>query len=335
VRLERFFLESAALRGNPLGDPARREVLVLLPPGYDASARRLPTIYLLAAYASLGASFLNRACFEEAIDQRLARLFAQGCPPALVVLPDCSTKYGGSQYVNSTALGRHADHVIREIVPAIDQRYRTLARADGRALLGKSSGGFGALHLALDHPGLFGAVACHSGDLAFELCYPPDFPVCAGALARAGGVQPFLEQFFAWPKHSPDEFTAISTIAMAAAYSPDPSSADGFELPFEGATCDLRPDVFARWLAFDPVRRVASRAAALRELRLLFVDCGTRDEHQLHFGARRFARECRAHAIAIEHEEFEDGHRGTSYRFDVSVPRIVRALNAAAPGASE
>jgi pimeloyl-ACP methyl ester carboxylesterase len=329
VRVDRFELESAALRDNPLRDPSRREVLVLVPPGYDGGSRRFPTLYLLAAYASLGATFLARACFEEALDQRLARLFATGCPPALVVLPDAATRYGGSQYVNSSALGRYADHVVREVVPAIDARYRTIATAGGRALLGRSSGGFGALHLALEHPELFGAVACHSGDLGFELCYPPDFPVSARTLERDGGIAPFLASFFSRPKRSSEEFTTIATIAMAAAYSPEPRAEHGFELPFDPASCELRADVFARWLAFDPVRRIAGGAAKLRALRRLFVDCGLRDEHHLQFGARRFARECRAHGVAVEHEEYDDSHRGTSYRFDVSIPRIVRALDGA------
>jgi enterochelin esterase family protein len=330
VRVDSIRLESSALRGNPLGDPATRELLVLVPDGAATVSRPLPVLYFLAAYAGLGATFLQRACFEESLDQRLARLLAQGCPPALAVLPDCSTRYGGSQYVNSSAIGRYADHVVREVVPAVDARYRTIANAAGRAILGRSSGGFGALHLALEHPGTFGAVACHSGDLGFELCYPPDFPIAASELARAGGVQPFLDRFFSKPKRTADEFTTIGALAMAAAYSPDPESQDGFDLPFEISTCELRPDVFARWLAFDPIRRVAARAEALRALRLLFVDCGTRDEHHLHFGARRFARECRAHGVAIEHEEYDDSHRGTSYRFDVSVPKLVRALRGAA-----
>ena len=330
MRIDRFLLDSQVLRGNALGDPATREVIVVAPPAAASEDRPLPVLYLLAGYAGLGASFLNRACFEEAIDQRLARLFAGGCPHALVVLPDCSTKYGGSQYVDSTALGRYAEHLVREVVPAIDARYPTRARADGRAVLGKSSGGFGALHLAIEHPGTFGAVACHSGDLGFELCYPPDFPIAASELSSAGGVAKFLDRFFSRPKRSDREFTTISTLAMAAAYSPDPRAEHGFELPFDLATCDLRPDVFARWLAFDPVRRVAARAAALRALRLLFVDCGVRDEHQLHFGARRFVRECRSHRIAVEHEEFEDGHRGTAYRYDVSIPKVIAALAGAA-----
>jgi enterochelin esterase family protein len=286
-------------------------------------------LYLLAGFASFGASFLARACFEEAIDQRLARLFANGCPPALVVLPDASTRLGGSQYVNSAALGPYCDYVAREVVDAVDARYRTVRGPAGRAVLGKSSGGFGALHLALEHPGRFGAVACHSGDLGFETSFPPDFPVAAGALERAGGIEPFLDAFFRKPRRTAEDFTTIGVLAMSAACSPRPDGT-GFDLPFDPVTCEPRPEVFRRWLAFDPVRRVEGGAAALRALSLLYLDCGSRDEHHLQFGARRIARACRDRDIRVEHEEFESGHRGTSERYDLSIPRLVRALASAA-----
>lgn len=329
VRVERRPFASELLAGNRQGDPPLRDVVVVLPPGYDDSALRYPVVWLLAGYASFGESMLARACFDEAIDQRVARLFDAGLPHAIVVLPDAATRLGGSQYVDSSALGPYASHLVRELVPWVDATFRTWPEAEGRAVAGKSSGGFGALHLALEFPGTFGAVASHSGDLGFELCYGPDFPVCAGALARAGGIGPFLDAFFAAPRKSTEQFTTIATLAMAAAYSPNPAAAHGFDLPFDLETCTLDAACFARWLAFDPIRRVAAGAAALRSLRALFVDCGTRDEHQLHFGARRFVRECRAHGIAVEHEEFDAGHRGTSFRWDRSLPRLLAALRPA------
>src|SRR5262249_9759033 len=97
--------------------------------------------------------------------------------------------------------------------------------------------------------------------------------------------------------------------------------------------CELRPEVFSRWLAFDPARRVASHAAALHALKLLFLDCGTRDEYHLQFGARQFVRACRELGVPVEHEEYDDTHLGTSYRLDVSIPRILRALTPAGPRA--
>ncbi|MSR45721.1 MAG: esterase [Planctomycetes bacterium] len=326
LRVERILVRSELLRDNPQGDPADRELLVLLPPGYDHGTRRYPALFLLAGFTGFGATLMARACFEEAIDQRLARLFAEGCPPAIVVLPDCCTRLGGSQYVDSTALGRYASHLIDELVPLVDQRFRTLGRSSGRAVAGKSSGGFGALHLAFERPGTFGAVACHSGDLGFDLCYTRDFPACANAVRRAGGVTPFLTQFFTRRKRSTEDFAAISILAMAAAYSPTPEQSEGLALPFDRDTCEIDAAVFARWLAFDPVRRIERESAALRGLAALWIDCGERDEYHLHFGARRFARACQAHGVALHHEEFDDGHRGTSWRYDHSLPYLLRAL---------
>jgi len=330
-RVDRFALRSTVLRGNPQGDPDERDVLVVVPPDYDAGARRYPVVLVLAPFAGFGATLLNRGCWEEGLDQRLARLFAEGCPPALFVLPDASTRLGGSQYVNSGALGRYEDHVVDEVLPEVERRYRTIAKPGGRAVVGRSSGGFGALHLAFQRPGHFAAVACLSGDLGFELSYGRDFPVCAATLERAGGVQPFLDGFFARHRHGGDDFTTISTLALAAAYSPDPKSPGRFALPFDPRTCEPLGDVLARWLAFDPVQRVAREAAALRTLRLLFVDCGTRDEYFLHFGARRFARAARREEVPLEQQEYDDGHRGTSYRYDVAVPRLLKAIDAAGP----
>ena len=66
---------------------------------------------------------------------------------------------------------------------------------DARAIGGKSSGGFGALVLAMRHPDLFSAVASHAGDMYFELSVLPDLAVAARTLRRHGGIDGFLPQF--------------------------------------------------------------------------------------------------------------------------------------------
>ena len=71
---------------------------------------------------------------------------------------------------------------------------------------------------------------------------------------------------------------------------------------------------------------LVSEQPNLRMLRLIYVDCGTKDEWNLHHGARIFVR--RLEALRIEHayEEFDDGHMNIPYRYDVSLPRMARAL---------
>jgi hypothetical protein len=73
---------------------------------------------------------------------------------------------------------------------------------------------------------------------------------------------------------------------------------------------------------------VAAHAESLRQLKLLFIDAGTRDEHNLDLGARIFVGRLRALGVACEHQEFDDGHRGTAYRYDVSLPKLAAAIGA-------
>jgi enterochelin esterase family protein len=318
---------SRALEGNSLGDPATRPVPVLLPPGYQAdAARRYPVLYALTGYTGRGAMMLNSRAWGLTLQERLDRLYATGMPHVIAVLPDCFTRLGGSQYINSTATGRYEDYLTEELVPFIDGRYRTIAEPAGRGVFGKSSGGYGALIMGMRHADLFGAVACHSGDTAFELCFKQDFPKTANAISAAGGLEAWVQAFDARPKKRSSDIEVLMIIAMAACYSPEPGAPLGLALPFELDTCAIREDVWARWLAWDPVEMVERYAGALRSLRLLFIDCGTRDEFNLHFGARRLVRRLQAHGIAHEHEEFDDGHMEIDYRYDISLPKLARAL---------
>jgi enterochelin esterase family protein len=117
-------------------------------------------------------------------------------------------------------------------------------------------------------------------------------------------------------------------LAMAAVYSPDPAEPLGVALPFEPRTGRLRPEVWERWLAFDPVERARRVGRRLADFALVYVDAGTRDEFHLQYGARQLVEALRAQGVPVQHEEFDDGHMGTSYRYDVSLPLITQALSA-------
>ncbi len=326
IIIEEF--HSQALEGNPLGDPAVRRVPVYLPEGYESGSERYPVVYLLAGFTGRGLMMLNDSLWEETIQQRLDRLIASGkVRPLIAVLPDASTRYGGSQYRNSGATGRYEDHIL-ELVEYIDGQYRTLPDRNFRAVAGKSSGGYGATWLGMHHPEVFGLVADHSGDKYFELCYKPDFPVFLRYYARGGeaGLRKMLADPGAVRPKSGDFFGALNVAAMAACYSPNPKAPLGFDLPFDPETGELRPAVWARWLESDPAGLVDEYAEALRSLRLLFFDCGTRDEYNLQYGARIFARRLRERGIPFVHQEFDDGHRGLNYRYDVSLALISEAM---------
>jgi enterochelin esterase family protein len=323
-------LESRALAGNPLGDPPRRRTAIWLPPSYARDVdRRYPVIYFLAGYAGTGELLFSGTPWQPGLGDRLDRLVGSGrMGEAIVVAPDGFSRWGGAQYLDSPALGAYEAHVVREVVPAIDARFRTVAGRDGRAIAGKSSGGFGALVLAMRNPDAFSAVASHAGDMYFELSLLPDLPVAARTLRRHGGLDAFLARFEARENKEGADFTTMMVLATAGAYSPDPARPHGVALPFDVDTGEIDWEVWRRWKAWDPVEMAAGHAAALGRMKLVFLDAGTRDEHNLDLGARILARRLRALGVAHEHEEFDGGHRGTAYRYDVSLPKLAAAIGA-------
>jgi enterochelin esterase-like enzyme len=328
-RVDAQCFASRLLHANPWNDPTARDLFVYLPPGYGKSEERYPVVLLLAGFTGNGERMLARGLTELSIAARIDRLLERGCPPFIAVLPDCMTTLGGSQYVDSPALGSYASYLVEEVRRFVDGRYRTTGRW---GVAGKSSGGFGALHLAMAFPGVFEAVACHSGDMGFDLCYLEDIAGTVRALRAAGGVRPFLSAFWQKPDLGSDDFHALNILCMACAYASH-RVAGNFpaRLPVDVETGVVDFAVLESWRVYDPIDRLDSDDArqALRTLRLLHVDCGDRDEHLLHLGARRFVRGLADAGIAHTYEEFPGGHRATTHRYDVSLPRLARVLSQA------
>lgn len=323
---------SQVLRDNPWGDPARRDVWIYTPPGYDAEPeRRYPVVLLLPGFSGTGEGMLARGLTEMSIASRIDRLVHErDCPPFIAVLPDVMTRLGGSQFVDSRGIGAYATWLMEELRPFVDGRFRTNGRW-GAA--GKSSGGFGALHLAMAFPGRLGAVASHAGDMGFDLCYLSDLARGLGAIRAAGGPRGFVDAFWAADRPSGAWFSALALLCVSAAYAP-PDAADepdGFPapLPVDWQTGEVRFDVLESWRAFDPVARADDAVSldALRALDLLWIDAGDEDEYYLNLGARRFCRKLDAAGVPFEHDEFSGGHRGLSWRYDLSLPRLARALS--------
>lgn len=319
--------ESAVLKSNPLGDPYLRDLWVYLPPSYDGSDENYPVLYGLAGFAGNGAGFFAGTPWSPGLHHRLDSLIANGdAREAIVVCPDGFTRLGGAQYANSPSTGNYEDYVVDEIIPFVDATFRT--RPGARGAFGKSSGGYGALRLAVRRPGTFQAIACHSGDMGFGFCYGPDLAAAVATLAECGGVERWLARFEKREKKRASDFNVANILAMAAAYTPDPSAPLGARIPMDPTTGALDRELWDKWLEHDPLTWVDSPKVleTLKGLSLLFVDCGTRDEHHLHLGLRTFVAALNKHGIPVEHDEFDDGHRGLSYRFDVSLPKLTGVL---------
>lgn len=153
----RFYLPSAALGGR------RQPVDVFLPPGYAAHPyRRYPVLYLLHGVPGRPGAFLATVRLGVVQDELVALRKAR---PIILVMPFGSTgSFTDKEWANG--IGRNegwATFVARDLVRAVDARYRTIAHGWARGIAGLSEGGYGAINIALQHPGEFRVVESWSG----------------------------------------------------------------------------------------------------------------------------------------------------------------------------
>ncbi len=346
---------SEVLGNNPLGDPATRPLNVYLPAAYGTSStnqRRFPVLYCLAGFTGSGPGQLNWKGFEENIIQRLDRLIAnRDMPPVIVVFPDCFTAFGGTQYINSSAIGNYADYLNLELVPFVDDNFRTKAESKHRGCFGKSSGGYGALTLAMGYPKIWGGIASHSSDTYFDFVYRGDWPAVLTFLQRYapaskakrpvlqqsnpgdddGRVAAFLQDVWSRPpggdkKISGSEMMALMLLGMAASYDPNLQAANGFHLPFDLQSGALLPKRWRNWLRHDPINLVSRHRRKLQNLRALYIDCGRLDQFHIHYGNRQLSQALHDAEIDHRYTEFAGTHSGIDHRLDISLPFLAKRL---------
>lgn len=324
-----FWIESEVLRGNPWSDDVHRRVDVYLPPGVTLdSTDRFPVLYDLVGYTNGGPKHTAYTSFGESVPERMDRLIAAGdTGPAVVVFPDCFTRLGGNQYINSAGVGRWADFLLQEVIPFVEQHAPVLPGRDHRGVFGKSSGGYGAIIHGMRYPDHWNAVACHSGDMYFDFCYRTDFPAALDVLAKHDRSIPgFIEYFHQAEKVSGDDFMTLMAIAMAVTYDPDEEKPTHIRLPVDLYTGALDEERWQRWLAHDPIEVVHSGGKNLQSLDLVYVDCGDRDQYHMVYGSRQFHQALEELEVNHIYEEFPDNHSGIDYRLDRSIPLMVNAL---------
>jgi S-formylglutathione hydrolase FrmB len=329
--LNEHVIESRLLQDNPLGDPHERPLWVYTPPGYAASpGRRYPAVYVLQGYTGHVAMWRNRAPFRQPFTETADAVFASGqAPPAIVVYVDAWTSYGGSQFVDSPGTGRYHSYLCEEVVPFVDGRYRTVASRDGRAITGKSSGGFGAMITPMLRPDLFGALATHAGDSLYEHSYLRDFgPVVRALRGYDGDIWRWWQEFRGRVAFtSPVDVELIGMLGVAAAFS---ANDDGtVELPFDPVSGVVRPAVWQRWLDWDPVRMAPKYADALRSMRGIWIDAGTKDDFYLDLGATAFRDVLRDIDVAddvVRFELFEATHAAIDYRYPMALAWLCERL---------
>lgn len=191
-------------------------VCVVLPAGYEASgSNRYPTLYYLHGLFEHADSWIDKGG-----EDVLKGLLSDGkVGKFIVVLPDG----GRSFWVNSyDGKDRYEDFFIQELVPAIDKKYRTLPVAEERGITGSSMGGYGALHLAMRHPDVFGTVSAQGAALL------PKFPHPLPTEGRWGFYARVLEGPFGSPLNEA-YWEANSPLTLAE----DPTKFENLKIYFD------------------------------------------------------------------------------------------------------
>ena len=207
-----------------------------LPPGYAKGRPRYPVVYFLHSI-----NWDNERMFAPGTGAQptFDRAIANGViRPFIVVAPDYTTPGPGSLFANSSTAGRFEDHTLKEVIPFIDANYRTLARAESRAITGDFMGAYGALRYAFRHPDVFSVVyGMHpvGTGSGVEPCSAPRLGAAAKRAHAGGSAARFFGPVF---------------LAMIQTFLPNPERP-----PFY---CDFMVDVRdgARSVNVDNVRRV-------------------------------------------------------------------------------
>ena len=329
-RFDEHHFESQALKGNRLGDPHLRPLRVYLPPGYEAeSSRRYPSIYVIQGLTGQLDMWWNRSALRRNFPELADAQMASGeMPPCILIYVDCWTSIGGSQFLDSPGTGRYHTYLCDEVVPYVDGLYRTVPEAAHRGIAGKSSGGYGGMVTPMLRPDLFGGFATHAGDALFEICYQNAFPKSVRALRDHyhGSFDEFWKDFRSRPAFSREgDSELLNDWCMAACYSADEDGT--VRLPYDPATGMLIPQVWERWLRWDPVRMVPQHAEALRGMKAIYIDADRRDQFYLDLGAEAFRRALAAVGITdVFFELFEATHDAIEYRYPIGIKYLLERL---------
>ncbi len=325
-----LWIQSELLKNNPLGDPAKRRVDIYLPHGVEMNSDgKYPVLYDLVGYTNGGPKDTAYKSFGESVPERADRLIANGeMDEVIIVFPDCFTTLGGNQYINSPSIGKWADFLIQELVPFVEEHTPVKPGRDHRGLFGKSSGGYGAIVHGMKYSEHWNVLACHAGDMYFDFCYRTDFPNVLNTLAKHDrSIAKFIEYFHRADKVSGKDFHTLMQIAMAATYDPDPEDPETIRLPLDLYTGEMDEERWAAWLEHDPIHMVDELGTNLRKLDVVYIDCGDQDQYHMHYGSRILHEKLEQQEIPHMYEEFPDNHSGIDYRYDHSLPLLVRALS--------
>jgi S-formylglutathione hydrolase FrmB len=325
-------LTSKAIAHFPMGDSAKRRILVLLPDDYNPKrAQPYPVVVVLAGFGTHPESFIYaNSVFDRPLAVKLSQaMTTQTMPKAIIVFPDCTSRLGGSQYINSPTLGHYMDFLCDEIIPYIDETYHTHRHHDYRAITGHSSGGYGAMLTCMLRPKIFAHMASSAGDCFFEALFMPLITPTLIAIQEAGGVDKFVNLFLndTQPGHR-GNFEAMMMLAMAPCFAPNAKTPIILgDLFFDLHDGRIHEDIWQKYLAWDPVRMTPNYLNAWGAMKTIRFDCGLRDPYGMQWGHQRIAHLLQSNGIQAELREYNGGHDRQSPRTVDRIKDLLLAMN--------
>ena len=279
-RLEVLEFSSRALKNNPLGDPVVRRIAVFVPE-QATNGVPLPIVYYLPGFGGSSEGAIKDPARWFKTTEELARV---GTPVVLAVV-DGKTRWGGSQYLNSTAQGNYADCICDEVVPLVERHYRMAPGATNRIIAGHSSGGYGALRLGMLRPRLFGGVVALSPDSYFEISHR--YLVTEPGVTNLSPAE--LKALVQAPPGTPlpKDGDLKYALALSAAYAPRGRWHPGEFDWLCDAQGQVREAVWQRWLDNDPLILVQRHRHAFRDAQAIYVEGPTEDALKANEGARQ------------------------------------------------
>jgi S-formylglutathione hydrolase FrmB len=277
ARMEVFQFESRALKDNPLHDPVSRPVPVFLP-AQATNGASLPVVYYLPGYGDTTESFIQFSKLWLKFTQKIA----DEIRPMVIVMVDGTTRWGGSQYLNSPAQGNYEDYVCDDIVAAVEARHPAPTNGVRRIIAGHSSGGFGALRLGGSRQQLFDAVIALSPDSDFPTSHLPLVKIAAVTNVPLAEVEKIAAGTLPVPKDGDLDYA----LGLSAAYAPRGINHPGeFEWLYD-ARGNFRGEIWQRWLDNDPLTIVRNNPGAFAAGQAIYLDGAARDEFLANIGAR-------------------------------------------------
>lgn len=322
-------IEAPSLKGNLLGDPTEQPVYVYLPPGYEGSTKRYPTLYLLHGFTSNSGVWINgqyqgmklQTLMDDSIKNGTVR-------EMIVVAANGSNAYKGSFYRNSAVTGNWEDFIIRDLVKYVDSSYRTIPQAESRGIAGHSMGGYGSMMLGMKHPEIFSAVYALS-----PCCLAMEADMSEANSAWPGVLQLTTKEQLSGTPRSFAQFYHSAFIALSAAFSPNPNRAPFFvDFPFEPKSGICNPPaegklltdspcvqkneaVYAKWRSNLPVYIAEANQENLKKLRGIFLDYGAKEEFEhIRTGVKLLSKTFSELNIPHQFEVYADGDHGNKIR---------------------